>query len=382
MNELLKNILTVLKDNGPLKASEIAKFLGKTKKDLNPTLYAALRKLDGLMKSDKDVWSYEEHQLVNISFDCSASWLSADIVEQKLRQYPDLINQKCRIEFDFSDKFLLLDCILKILSLVNQLANTGAKVVIKFAPKSKGFSYLQRCGFFDNVDETVTILPYRPKESLAKKYNSNSDNLFEIFKITHEYDDSLLDRIAELVGAKLSEEDVQKLLNKLLTLIGELVDNIREHGLSAISGYIALQIYNSGKIMIAISDSGSGLIHTLRTEALNHYQDNDALNDFVVQSMENDIGLLGYVFNHGNISRTGETGRGLGLSKSNNTLKKLSHDQVAGIILTIRQQDNELSFPFNTNGIEIEGCRPQTDLMYIAGTHYVLTIVLDKMVIN
>ena len=63
----------------------------------------------------------------------------------------------------------------------------------------------------------------------AKKYNSNSDNLFEIFKISHEYDDSLLDRIAELVGAKLSEEDVQKLLNKLLTLIGELVDNIREH---------------------------------------------------------------------------------------------------------------------------------------------------------
>ncbi|WP_151723435.1 hypothetical protein [Acinetobacter junii] len=246
MNDLLKNILTVLKDKGPLKASEIAKVLGKTKKDLNPTLYAALRKLDGLMKSDKDVWSYEEHQLVNISFDCSASWLSADIVEQKLRQYPDLINKKCRIEFDFSNKFLLLDCILKILSLVNQLANTGAKVVIKFAPKSKGFSYLQRCGFFDNVDETVTILPYRPKESLAKKYNSNSDNLFEIFKISHEYDDSLLDRIAELVGAKLSEEDVQKLLNKLLTLIGELVDNIREHGLSAISGYIALQIYNSG----------------------------------------------------------------------------------------------------------------------------------------
>ena len=109
MNDLLKNILTVLKDKGPLKASEIAKVLGKTKKDLNPTLYAALRKLDGLMKSDKDVWSYEEHQLVNISFDCSASWLSADIVEQKLRQYPDLINKKCRIAFDSSNKFLLLD---------------------------------------------------------------------------------------------------------------------------------------------------------------------------------------------------------------------------------------------------------------------------------
>ena len=105
--ELLKNILTVLKDKGPLKASEIAKVLGKTKKDLNPTLYAALRKLDGLMKSDKDVWSYEEHQLVIISFDCSASWLSADIVEQKLRQYPDLINKKCRIEFDFSNKCTL-----------------------------------------------------------------------------------------------------------------------------------------------------------------------------------------------------------------------------------------------------------------------------------
>lgn len=382
MNDLLKDILTVLEDNGPLKAPQIANILGKTKGDVNSVLYTALRTVDGLEKSDDYIWSYKGHRVIKILFDCSASWLSAEIVEQKLKQYPDLLKQKCGIEFDFSDKYLLLECILKILSLVNQLTKAGAKVVIKFSPKSKGFSYLQRCGFFDNVDTTVKILPYRPKESLAKKYNSNSDNLCEIFEITREYDDSLLDRIAELVGAKLSEEDVQKLLNKLLTLIGELVDNIREHGLSAVSGYIALQIYSSGKIMIAISDSGSGLIHTLRTEALNHYQDNEALSDFVTQSMENDIGLLGYVFNHGNISRTGENGRGLGLSKSNNTLKKLSHDQVARIVLTIRQQDNELSFPFNTNGIEIEGCKPQLNLMYIQGTHYVLTIQLDKMTIN
>ena len=46
--------------------------------------------------------------------------------------------------------------------------------------------------------------------------------------------------------------------------------------------------------------------------------------------------------------------------------------------LEIRQQTNEINFPFSINGIEPLGCKAKQDLMFIEGTHFVLTIQLDK----
>lgn len=384
MSNLLKNILDILEKEGPLKAKKIALLLDSTRttithKTVNSALYKALDlDFEGLTKDDENLWSYVNPDIIRINFESSSNWLSARFLEHILSDSPNLLNSKREIIFDFLNKALLLDCILKILSLTNQLIRAGSKVTLKFDKDSEGFRYLRRCGFFDNIHPDVTILPFRPKVSLAKIYSANSDNLFEILVINSDDDESYLLRLTDLIEAKLSEKDKRLLLNKLRTFIGELVDNIREHGLSSVDGYIALQIYGSGKIIIAISDSGSGLLHTLRTEALLHYQSNTDLFYFTKQSLESDIGLLTYVFNKGKISRTGLERRGLGLSRTNEILKKISNSNVSDISLTIRQQSNELNFPFGENGIEPEGCRSKSDLMFIEGTHYVLTIQLDK----
>lgn len=381
MTDLLKKILEILEENGPLKAKKIALILDPTRtkilrSDVNSELYKA--NVDGLVKNEDDEWSYKDFQVLEISFSSNSNWLSASHVENSLKKFPELLSLRSHIIFDFSNKSLLLDCILKILSLTNQLIRAGSKVTLKFNKDSDSISYLSRCGFFDKIHRDVDISPRRPKTSLAKIYNGNSENLCEIISITDEEDDSYLLRLAELIEARLSEEDKKILLTKLRTFIGELVGNIRDHGLSDLDGFIALQIYNPGKIIIAISDSGAGLINTLRNEALTHYQDNPDLSVLKEQTLENDIGLLSYVFNKGKVSRTGLDRRGLGLSRTNEVLRKISSTGVSYIFLTIRQQTSEFNFPFGIEGIETLGCRTKEGLMQIEGTHYVLTIKLDK----
>jgi len=181
MSNLLKNILDVLEKEGPLKARKIALLLDSTRTTITHTtinfeLYKALD-LEGLTKNEQNIWSYVTPNIKRISFDSSSSWLSASNIEQVLKKYPNLLNMKSEIEFHFPNKPIFLDCILKILSLTNQLALSGSKVTLMFEGNSKGFSYLDRCGFFDQIQPNVIILPYRPNESSAKKYNSNSENL-------------------------------------------------------------------------------------------------------------------------------------------------------------------------------------------------------------
>ncbi|MFP0265612.1 ATP-binding protein [Acinetobacter pittii] len=381
MNDLLKKILQILKEKGPLKAKKIALLLDPTRtkiirSDVNSELYKA--NIDGLFKDENDVWSYNDFKVLEISFISNSSWLSASHIEHALKKHPELLNLSSNVIFDFSNKSLFLDCILKILSITNQLINAGSKVTLKFDEDSESIGYLSRCGFFDKIHEDVEVLPGRPEISLAKLHNANSETLFEIISINANYDESYLERLDELMEAKLSDGDKDFLLNKLSTFIGEIVGNIRDHGLSNIDGYIALQIYSSGKIVIAISDSGAGLITTLRDEALIYYQANPELRVLKDPTLTNDIELLKYVFNKGRISRTGLDERGLGLSRTNNVLKKISNTKVTNINLTIRQQTNEIHFPFGIDGIETLGCRTKQDLTFIKGTHFVLTIQLDK----
>ncbi|MCK4085510.1 ATP-binding protein [Acinetobacter radioresistens] len=381
MTDLLKKILEILKENGPLKAKKIALILDPTRtkilrSDVNSELYKA--NVDGLVKNENDEWSYKNFQVLEISFTCNSSWLSASHIEHALKKYPELLKLSSNVIFDFSNKSLFLDCILKILSITNQLVNAGSKVTLKFDKNSESISYLSRCGFFDKIHEDVEVLPSRPEISLAKLHNANSENLFEIISINANYDEYYLERLDELMAARLSDGDRNFLLNKLSTFIGEIVGNIRDHGLSNIDGYIALQIYNSTKIVIAISDSGAGLITTLRDEALIHYQAIPELRELKDPTLTNDIELLKYVFNKGRISRTGLDERGLGLSRTNNVLKKISNTKVTNINLTIRQQTNEIYFPFGIDGIETLGCKIKQNLMFIEGTHFVLTIQLDK----
>jgi hypothetical protein len=378
MSDLLNDILEVLKANGPLKAKRIALALDPTRthitrSEVNSTLYKA-KGLKGLSKNDEDKWSYEVESVTKIAFNCSGAWLKAFSMESFLKSYPNLLTSDNEIEFDFTDKLLFLDCILKILSFTNQLVQAGSSVTLKFNKNSDGFTYLQRCGFFDNLNSKVKVLPFRPKYSLSEIYHENSENLFEILPITKSRDDLLLNRINRIVKHKLPKNHSNKLLHTILTLISELVGNIFEHGLSEIPGYIVLQVYQSKKVVISISDSGHGLINTLRDEALNYYSDNDDLQKLKAQNTLNDLYLIGYVFNKGRVSRTGETRRGLGLSNSNRVITDILVNENVWVKLAIRQNNYEFTFPFNEDGIVLNSHNMQQNLTHIRGTHYVITI--------
>ncbi|MFW1763686.1 hypothetical protein [Acinetobacter calcoaceticus] len=152
MNDLLKKILQILKEKGPLKAKKIALLLDPTRtkiirSDVNSELYKA--NIDGLFKDENDVWSYNDFKVLEISFISNSSWLSASHIEHALKKHPELLNLSSNVIFDFSNKSLFLDCILKILSITNQLVNAGSKVTLKFDEDSESIGYLSRCGFFE-----------------------------------------------------------------------------------------------------------------------------------------------------------------------------------------------------------------------------------------
>lgn len=393
MSNLLKNILDVLEKEGPLKARKIALLLDSTRTTIthttiNSELYKALD-LEGLTKNKQNIWSYVPPNIIRISFDSSSSWLSASNIEQVLKKYPNLLNMKSEIEFHFPNKPIFLDCILKILSLTNQLALSGSKVTLMFEGNSKGFSYLDRCGFFDQIQPNVIILPYRPNESSAKKYNSNSENLVEIFPIKDVYEGSELPRLKKCISGELSEDENKVILGKLSHLITELITNIRDHGKSELDGYVALQTYNLPKykkIVVSVSDSGPGLLATLRNEASKLEKYKNLFEKLGFNESSADIDLLTYILNKGGISRTGMDGRGMGLERGSSKLKLIANknnglesSNLKSITLSIRQRDQEIIFPYRDGLLISEEAKQKTGLTILQGTHYVLTIILDKI---
>ncbi|GEM_PF-2928206 len=71
MNDLLKKILQILKKTGSLKAKKIGLLLDPTKTkiiraDVNSELYKA--NIDGLVKDENDEWSYNDVNVLEISF--------------------------------------------------------------------------------------------------------------------------------------------------------------------------------------------------------------------------------------------------------------------------------------------------------------------------
>ena len=55
-------------------------------------------------------------------------------------------------------------------------------------------------------------------------------------------------------------------------MLGELIGNVYEHSETDLAGFAALQSYNSGQtVRVAVSDSGYGLLDTLRPSLPTHY---------------------------------------------------------------------------------------------------------------
>ncbi len=173
------------------------------------------------------------------------------------------------IIFEFNnDCKILVDTSLRILSYVNQLSSTGKNVTLDFKEEEDHtFSYLNRIGFFDFLDNNIVVKPDRPAISGADLYRGENQRVFEITKIIPSLKrneipgnltDKLLENIDNFTGIKAFEIAT-------FTILGELIDNIHIHSESQLDGYVAMQVYKKkGTVKVSVIDSGMGLLSTLR----------------------------------------------------------------------------------------------------------------------
>ncbi len=199
-----------------------------------------------------------------------ANWVNASRFEVALRDSHGPHAQDSHdIVFEIpADCKIMIDGAVRLLSLANQLASTTRRTRLRFEEGEAGtMGYLNRMGFFDCLDPRVDVEPERPFISGAALYRGENRMLVEIARINKEVrDDGLPTRLSDVVKAACaSRADVEELGGAVWTIFAELIQNIFDHSDTQLDGYAALQVYQGGnKVSLAVSDSGRGIMDTLR----------------------------------------------------------------------------------------------------------------------
>lgn len=204
---------------------------------------------------------------------------------------------------------LMIDSAVRILSLANQLDFCTRRVRLEFLEGERGaLGYLNRMGFFDHLSPTIEVMPSRPAYSGAEMYRGSNAGLVEIARITKDdRDRGLPERLTQaLMRSCRSRRDAKELEGAAWTIFAELIDNVFEHSETPLDGYAALQVYKGGnQLLVAVSDSGLGIMQTLRPSLQTEFPRLVGLSDSA---------LLVEIFRQG-LSRHG-VDRGCGLKGS------------------------------------------------------------------
>jgi len=203
----------------------------------------------------------------------------------------------------------MVDAAIRILALANQLASATRRVRMTFAEGETGtMGYLNRMGFFDHLATEIEVLPARPAFSAAKLHRGGNRSLVEIARINkNARDEELPTRLtAALMRFCGNRADAKELEGAAWTIFAELIDNIFAHSRTPLDGFAALQVYSGGnRILVAVSDSGLGIMETLRPSLSTEFPALVGLSD---------TDLLVEIFRQG-LSRHGAD-RGCGLKGS------------------------------------------------------------------
>jgi hypothetical protein len=235
-------------------------------------------------------------------------WVNASILEDTLRAGPSpLLSPVSEVDFRIPRKCnLMTDAAVRLLSLLNQLDYATRRVVISFEESSDGvLPYLNRIGFFQALAPNVTVLPRRPTGTAAVHYQGRNPGVVEIARIDRsKVDKDLPTRLAAAVARACERRrDVNELEGAAWTIFAELIENVFEHSSTPLDGFAALQVYHgSNCLKVAVSDSGQGMLETLRPALKNDSPRLAGLKD---------VELLVKVFKQG-LSRHGPK-RGCGL---------------------------------------------------------------------
>jgi hypothetical protein len=238
-------------------------------------------------------------------------WLDADQFEAALRNSvgphaPQVLEVRFLIPAGCK---IMVDAAIRLLSLANQLALTTRRVRLQFDEGESGtMGYLNRMGFFDELAQEVEVFPGRPVLSRASLHRGGNVRLVEIARINKDFrDEALPTRLTDaLLAASEHSQHRGELGGAAWTIFAELIDNVFSHSSTRLDGYAALQSYSAGnKLTVAVSDSGLGIMQTLRPTL--HVESPKLMT-------LSDVDLLVEIFRQG-LSRHG-AGRGCGLKGS------------------------------------------------------------------
>lgn len=195
-------------------------------------------------------------------------------------------------------------------------------------------------------------------------YGGTNASLVEIARINRDdRDETLLSRLTSaLMQACGQRSDASELEEAAWTIFAELIDNIFSHSQTPLDGYAALQLYSGGnKLQVAVSDSGLGIMETLRPALKT---ESPAL------ARLSDIDLLVEIFRQG-ISRHGSD-RGCGLKGSAAKAIKFRAD------LDVRMPNARVLLVPGRAGYRPNTAYCSASLPRIWGTHICFGFSLDR----
>lgn len=353
---MVDKIKKLLAKETRLKAKEVAKKLGFDKTEVNSILY----KFKNVFEKDEEHrWTLIQESL-SIVF--SDKWVDSHNFEKTFSDRSQNINAATKIIFVISkDCSFMLEAIARLLAVCNQLQEK--KIALDFNENYASRSYFNRVGFFDQLDKKVEVLPERPKTSTAKSHKGKNKNLVEFGAVNpNDNNKDLINNLADSFVALSSD----KYQDPAFTIFSELITNVKDHSKSQLNGFAALQVYKpinkSAHIQTVVSDSGLGIVATLRPHLKKFYPELESLSD---------CDLVKKVMTEGRITQHGkESGRGLGFEASSKKALKYNAKY------SVRQHDFSLDFIIR-DGVLIEVVEKK-DLIKILGTHICFDFDIDE----
>lgn len=258
---------------------------------------------------------------------------------------------------------LMIDVIIRLLSFCNQAVAFAKHVRIEFGESSKAMGYLNRIGFFDHLAPAVEVTPHRPIFSRAAIHRGGNRGLVEIerFSPGKPPEQDLVPRLVAAVTQGCSaRRDVSEIGDAMYSIFGELVKNVFDHSQTHLDAYAALQTYPQGnRLTVAVSDSGIGILRSLRPALKGGKWDNLSDVDLVVE-----------IFREG-ISSKPEDKRGMGLKSSAKHAIGFRAD------LDVRLPNQRVFLKPSNNEYQPNMAYSQDRLPLLSGTHIAFSFKLD-----
>ncbi len=356
-----ERIERVLREKPGLKGREIAKKIGEERTLVNSFLH---KNTERFSQNNNYCWFLKSPSELRVEFE-QDQWMDCNSFEKALASGESPLDIECSsVIFVVPEKCnILLDAAARFLALCNQLSSAGRAVTIDFNDCKSTLGYFDRIGFINHLNESVTVLPQRPSVSRALTYKGNSPAVVEFGGVDPEKENKEL--INQLTNRFVQQSD-SKYEAAASTVFGELIGNISEHSKSPLQGFAALQKYGGKRkhIQTVVSDSGLGIVETLRPSLSEHYptlHNMQSSDDF-------ELKLVTAVLTKGEISRFG-SGRGLGFKSSREQTIKFDAR------LSVRQRNLSIAIEYVSG--QIQDIEPHVNLPTIQGTHLCFDFFVD-----